>query len=105
MPCLTNDKNGWFGRRSKSVDSTKSRGNFCFKFFDAKQKTLEELRDYCGRYSSRLVTNNLINARNSTLKEELNFVMEKKLRLELDKFGDVYGVNANLQGAFLSMIY
>ena len=98
VPCLTNDKTGWFARRSKSVDSTKSRGNYCFKFFDVKQKTSDEVKDYCHRYTSFLITSDILNS--MKLKQELLFVIEKKLRPK-PNFNEVFGLNKSLQG----MIY
>ena len=83
-----------------SVDSTKSRGNFCIKAFEIKQKTLDEIKTYCSRFSSTLMTNDLLNNQNSTLEEELQFIIEKKLKLsELSKT-KIYGLNLDLKGNF-----
>ena len=97
---------GWFSQRTKSVDSVKFRGNFCFKFFDAKRKSLKEVQDYCGRYSSRLVTNDLFDSKDSTyasLYKELRYIMENKLEggLKEKRFDEVFGINVNLAGLLL----
>lgn len=97
---------GWFSQRTKSVDSVKLRGNFCFKFFDAKRKSLKEVQDYCGRYSSSLVTNDLFDSKNSTyasLYKELRYIMKNKLEggLEEKRFKEVFGINMKLEGLLL----
>ena len=79
VPCVADSPTGWFGQRSKSVDSRKSRGNFCFKSFEKEQKTFDEMKNYCGRFSSNLITNEVLLNSNSTLKTELDFIFEKKL--------------------------
>ena len=67
---------------------------------------MKEVRDYCGRYSSRLVTNDLFDAKDSTyasLYKELVYVMENKLEggLEEKRFNEVFGVNVKLEGLLL----
>ena len=94
---------GWYGRRTFSVSSSKSRGNFCFKAFEVKQKTLGDLHTHCSKFSSSLVTNELINVANSTLKEELDFVIQRKLRLSQDVQRTIFGPNPDLKGLFSNL--
>ena len=91
---------GWFARNPWSVSQTKSRGNFCFKAFEVKEKTLDELKTHCSRLSSLLVTKDLIYDSNSTLKEELNFIMMKKFKLNEHDQEKVFGLSLDLKGLF-----
>ena len=91
---------GWFGRRAFSVSSSRARGNFCFKAFEVRQKTLGELHTHCSKFSSSLVTNELINVTNSTLKGELDFVIQRKLRLSQGVQRKIFGLNLDLEGLF-----
>lgn len=95
---------GWYGRRSRSVDSKPSRGNYCFKAFEVKGKTLDEIQTHCSRFSSNLVTNELLADKNSTLKDELDFIMEKKFRLNDNDRKKIFGLNLKIQGTFLYRI-
>lgn len=81
-----------------SVDAIRVRGNFCFKSFQIGEKTLDEIQNYCGRLSSKLITNELLHNQNSTLKNELEFVLQRRFRTLRNN--TYFGLNTDLQGIF-----
>ena len=99
---------GWYGRRTKKVHSTKSRGNYCFKAFETKQKSIDDMKNHCSRFSSNLITNELLVRGNSTLSTELAFIIQKKFRLTIKEEEKLFGMNSHLDvrgGFFMSNIF
>ena len=56
------------------------------------------MKNYCGRFSSNLITNELLLNPNSTLKNELEFIFEKKLSTIQNNTH--FGVNTDIKGIF-----
>ena len=58
------------------------------------------MKTHCSRFSSNLLTNELLVNQNSKLKKELDHIIEKKFKLNEQDWKKIYGVNRNLQGMF-----
>ena len=60
------------------------------------------MKNYCGRFSSNLITNAFLLNPNSTLRSELDFIFEKKLT-NLQNHTH-FGVNTDIKGIFFIFI-
>ena len=57
------------------------------------------MKNQCSRFSSNLITKDLLMNQNTTLKDELEFIIEKK-RLNQDQKKTFFGINPDFKGKF-----